>query len=442
MDTIILTPGEKIRAIRSVYNLKQQELCGSDLSRSMISMLESDKCVLAESTAKILINNLNKVCSDRGIDCGISLEYLLESVEIQAENIAKDFLSHIDRNPNKILDGDFQKSLREIIFILDKYNLKDCKAIIYKKLADYYKQNYDYSKAYSYYLSSFENHINLFNNINIIKLILCINYCCGKLNKYKELLEFNSLARIYMPNMPSNESFSISYNNILAYKKLKKYDQAICSIMKLEESFKDILDNNLVKKINLLVLKGNCYIELKSFAEALDIHREALELAKYNLELTLLPYLNIIDIYIKLNDKKNLKIALADCLPLVKEYDKFEFQNYLPSFYYHISEGLYLLKDYDESKVYLNLALSKSKKYKNISILEKSIDKLLSVYISENNKNEINSLKNEFLQLISTNLISSESLLTFKFIKYYIDINDCTSASHITNFIIWKNQSE
>ena len=312
--------------------------------------------------------------------------------------------------------------------------------MMYKKLADYYIDHYDYSKAYSYYLSSFENQTNLFNNLDVIHLILCIDYCCGKLNKYKEKLEFSNLARIYMPNMPLTESYKLRYNDILAYKSLKNYTNAIHFILKLEENFKDILNNDIIRKINVLVLKGNCYIELEKFTEALDIHMEALELAKYNLELTLLPYTNIIDIYIKLNDKKNLKVALADCIPLIKEYDKFESPKYLPNFYYHISEGLYLLEDYTESKIYLNLALSSSKKCNNILILEKSIDKLLSIYISENNKIEINSLKNELLELISINLISFNNRLTFKFIKYYIDINDCTSASYIADFLICKSQ--
>ena len=94
---------------------------------------------------------------ERSIDFNITLESLLESGESQANKICENFISILDNTSELILNNNFKNNFNSVISIINKYNLKQYKSIIYKKLGDYYKKTYDYQKSYTHYLISFEN---------------------------------------------------------------------------------------------------------------------------------------------------------------------------------------------------------------------------------------------------------------------------------------------
>lgn len=442
MNTEILTPGDKLKELRKKYGIKQHEISKNDLSRNMISMIETNKANLTESTAKLLIENIKEICKKKSLEFDVSLEYLLESVESQSEKIVKELIFIIDSTPEKILNDEFQSNLVKVLSILDKYNLKHYKATIYAKLGKFYKLKYDYSTAYTYYLMAFENFNNLFNNIKLIDLAIDISFCCGKLNRHKEKLEFSNLARIYMPNMPLDQSYKLEYNDVIALKNLKNYDTAIEKILSIEKSFSSVLESNPTRALNLMILKANCYTEIKSYKTALEIHLEILDQSKDHIEQYLITLVNIIDIYIRLNDSKNTKKHLEQCALTLKDYSKLKNKIHSPEIYNDIAYAFYFLKDYEHSKIYLNLALSEGKKYKHTSTIEKSMSKLLKVYALENNEDEIDSLKNELLELISLKTLPHNNNLVFKLINYYSSIQDTNTVTDITNFVISQSPSE
>lgn len=442
MNTLILTPGEKLKELRKIYNIKQHELSKSNISRNMISMIETNKANLIESTAKNILDNVREICKRKGVQCNISIDYLIESAEAQAEKIAKDFIIIIDKTPEKILEDDFQIDLSKIISILDRYNLKDYKATIYEMLGNFYENHLDYYKAYTYYLTAFESYTNLFNNEDLVHLIIGIIYCCGKLNRHKEQLEFSNLARIYMPNMSLESSYKLSYNDALSYKNLKNYEKALTQILSLEESFKDFLDSNMSRRINVIIIKANCYTELKNFKKALDIHKETLKLTENDVEMSLLVLGNMLDIYTELKDSKNLKKYLDKCTSLLSYYYKLEYKKYYPEILNEIGYAFYFLHNYGESKIYLTLSLEESVKYNRIPCIEKSMSTLLKIYSIENNEEEIDSLKNELLELISLKILPHNNDLVFKFVNYYSSIKDNSTVTDITNFVISQSPSD
>ena len=442
MNTEILTPGDKLKELRKKYGIKQHEISKNDISRNMISMIETNKANLIESTAKILIDNMKELCEKKSIEFDISLEYLLESAESQVEKIAKELISVIDITPEKILGKEFELDLAKVLSILDKYNLKSYKATIYEKLGEFYISKYDYYKAYTYYLMAFQNFNNLFNNIELIGLIIDISFCCGKLNRHKEKLEFSNLARIYMPNMPLKYRYKLEYNDALALKNLKNYNAAIEKILYIEESFSSILSSNTTRTLNLMILKANCYTEIKSYKVALEIHLKILKQSQKNIETYLITLINIINIYNSLNDSKNIKKYLDQCLFVLKDYSKLENKIHSPEIYSDMGYAFYFLKEYEQSKFYLNLAISEGKRYKNISVIEKSIDKLLKIYVLQNDEEYIDSLKTELLELVSIKILPHNNDLVFKFINYYSSIKDNDAVADITSFVISQSPSE
>ena len=245
-----------------------------------------------------------------------------------------------------------------------------------------------------------------------------------------------------MPNMPLDKRYKLDYNDALALKKLKSYDAAIEKILYIEDSFSSVLDSSTTRALNLMMLKANCYTEIKSYKTALEIHLEILKQTEKNIETYLITLINIINIYKSLNDSKNIKRYLDQCVFILKDYSKLENKIHSPEVYSDMGDAFYFLRDYEQSKLYLNLAISEGKKYTHIHVIEKSIDTLLQIYILQCIEGAIDSLKTELLELISLKILAHNNDLVFKFINYYSSIKDNDTVADITSFVISQSPSE
>jgi transcriptional regulator with XRE-family HTH domain len=434
MNTKVITSGEKLKEIRRRYNIKQYELSGNMITRNMISMLETDKAGLTKGTAEILIKNIQKICEERSIDCDITLEYLLESAERQAKKICDGFIELLNCTPKKIFESQFQKNLNEIQKLLDKYKLKKQKIAIYTKLGETFKDSRDFNKAYSYSLRAFESSNDLFNDPELIGLIIDISYCCNNLKRYKETLDFNRLAYIYMDNIPEQQEYSIKFNNVIAYKNLKDYDSALKEIEEMEDLFKTKLNTDLFEKINVMILKANCLNEKSFYIDALQIHKKILTLSESNIEIHLVTLCNIIEIYIAMNDSKNLKEYIDKSIFHLKQYEQLESKKYSSEIYNDIGLGCYIINKFEMSKIYFNEAVKEAKEYKKVDVITSAIEKLLSIAISNKATNEVDDLKNQLIEIMSLNLIPVNNIIIFEFIKYYNDLGDKETINDMVNF--------
>lgn len=94
MNTEVITVGEKLKAIRKKYKIKQYELSGDNLRRHMISMIETNKSGLTKDTAEILLENIHKICKKSCMECDVTLEYLLKFPEYQAKKYITNLLNY------------------------------------------------------------------------------------------------------------------------------------------------------------------------------------------------------------------------------------------------------------------------------------------------------------------------------------------------------------
>lgn len=434
MDTKITTSGEKLKEIRKKYKIKQYELSGTDLTRNMISMIETDKAGLTKSTAEILIKNIYKICSEKSIDCDITLEYLLESAEYQAKNIYNEFIELLKSSPEKIFQNETQENLNEIQKLLDKYKLKQEKVTLYLMLSEVFNNFRDFTRAYAYAIRAFENYINPFNDLKFIDLIINITYYCNYLKKYKETLNFSSLAYTYMNNIPKDLEYKLKFNNIIAHKNLKDYESALKHITEFEDNFGDNLDFDPSKKINVMILKANCLNEKFYYNDALQIHKKLLTLTENNIEMYIVTLCNIIEIYIKMNDSKNLKECIHKCILSLDKYEQLDSKKFSSEIYNDIGLGSYFINNLAMSKVYFNKALIESKKHKKIDVIVSSMEKLLNIAINNNSSNEVNNLKNQLIEIISLGLLPVNNIIILKLIKYYNNLGDVETINDIVNF--------
>lgn len=434
MNTKVITAGQKLKDIRKKYKIKQYELSGNELTRNMISMIETNKAGLTKNTAEILLKNIHRLCEEKSITCDVTLEYLLESGEIQAKKICDDFIKLLNSNPSKVFEDDFQTTLSEIQKLLDNYKLRDKKLILYLKLSDIFTNSRDFYKAYLYALRAFENYNGLFNNPELIDLIIKITHYCNHLKKYKETIDFSKLAYIYMPNLPKDKAYKLKFNTIKAYKNLKDYDSALKTIDEIENTFKEKLNWDSTEKISIMVFKANCLSEKNFFIDALQIHKKILGLTEDKVELHLVALCNIIEIYIKIKDSQKLKEYIDKSIFYLKEYEKLENKIYSSEIYNIIGLGYYAINKFEMSKLYFNKALSEAKKYKDVDIITSSFGKLLSISIKSNCNEEVNDLKNQLIEIISLDLLSINNLLIFEFIGYYNNLGDRETINDIVNF--------
>lgn len=435
MDIKVTTPGEKLKEIRKFYKIKQYELSGTTFTRNMISMIETNKTGLTKSTAEILLKNIRKICKKKSIECDVSLEYLMDPVENQLKNICSKFIELLSCSPEKIFENETQTNLNEIQSLLDKYELRQQKLTLYLKLSKIFDDFNDFYRAYTYSLRAFENYINQFNNPEFIDLIINITYYSNHLKKFNESLNFINLAYTYMNNIPDPQNYKLKFNNAIAYKNLKEYDLALRQLIDIENNFTDYLNSEPKKRINIMMLKANCFDGKSCYIDALHIHKELLPLTENNIEIYLVTLCNIMETYTKMDDIKNIKKYINICTFKLKEYEQLETKKFSAEIYTDIGLGYYSINELEMSKIYYHKTLKESIEHKNIDTIISSMEKLLDIAINTKSENEIDELKNQLIEIISINLMPANTFLTFKLIKYYSSIDDMETIKYIMNFI-------
>ncbi|MEG1255517.1 helix-turn-helix transcriptional regulator [Clostridium sp.] len=429
----ILSPGQKIRRIRKELKINQKEIAGDDITRELISIIENDRSNLTPTVAHIIADNINGICKERGIDFSLNAEYLLEDINSQTNKIASQYIDFLSINEDNI-SKDFTKDIEEIEMFLIKYDVPEKKMIIYEKLGDILRKQKKYNKSYMYYIKAFENHNRLFNDIRLFKLLQKLGNVCIHLSKYKEAIDFNNLALVYNDTIPEDLKYKVLHNNILAYVHLEEYDKALIELEHIEKTFKSLPKEKIFK---LNVLKVNCLRYKKFYSDAFKLNEYILSSLDYNdTENIILITGNILDIYTVLKDTKNIRVYIDKLIYLMNNYSEVEDSFHCPNVYNQIGLSNNLINNIDLSIEYYKKSIKVAKHHRNVVILVKSLTQLLDILIKEENLSEINSFKNELLELISLNIVDASITPVFKLLHFYNDTNDKESVSDLLKFIL------
>lgn len=429
----ILSPGQKIRKIRKELKINQKEITGGEITRELISIIENDKSTLTPTVAQIITDNINKICKERNIDFSLNTEYLLEDINAQTNKIASKYIDFLCINEDNI-SKDFSKDIEEIEGFLRKYDVPEKKMIIYEKIGDILKKQREFNRSYVYYIKAFENHNSLFNDIRLFNLLQKLGGICIKLNKDKEALDFNNLALIYNDNVDEKLKYKVLFNNVLAYMHLSEHDKALLEIEHIQSTFKTLNRENIFQ---LNILKVNCLRYRKFYYDALKLNESMLSLV-YNkdIEKCILVTANILDIYTILKDIKNVKSYIDKLIYLMNNYKDVDESFHSPNAYNQIGLSANLINNLDLSIEYYKKSINVAKYQRNRRILLISLDELLDILIKEKNIEEINSLKNQIIELISLEIIEPSANSVFKLMEFYNEIGDKESLRSILQFIL------
>ena len=358
----ILSLGEKIKKIRKEKDLTLKELAGNRITAAQISHIERDKSYPSQDLLEYFVDKL-----------GVSVDYLLESKEMQAKKICTNLLLKGEIFADS---GDYESAKREtnaVIDICKNYEMSDT----YARAKFLLGKIYFYQKNYKLAIESLEKslvyNVKISNYKNVAKCYLEL----GKI--YME----EGYIKVAIDKFIQGENVFVEYkikdNDIekeiftymsYGYIKINDNDNSLLyanKIQDMEERMKNKTD-----KANSLLLIGSNLLNMGNYDEA----KEHLIKAK------------------KIYEEENKKNEMANAqLVMSKIYREMnEFEEAL-----EYVKKAYFIKREHEDKELVNVLFEYIKAFMNVEDFEnakKYSKRALAISIKLKEKNlEYNSLK-------------------------------------------------
>lgn len=251
----ILSLGEKIKLRRKELNLTLKNLAGDRITAGQISLVESGKSNPSMDLLEYLATTLN-----------VSVEYLMETEETQADKICKYYENIAESN---ILNGELgqaEKNIETSLFYADKYGLEIRKAKNLYFKAIIYEKKKDSALAQQFLLTA--NSFFIKNNLSedVINTFILLGRITLNLKAYHSAYSYFQQAEKVFQDSNLGDDFLIGqiyYYIGCTFFKLGIIEKAIKYSYLAEEKFKKI-DDKKAYAASLMDLS-------KSFAEKGDM---------------------------------------------------------------------------------------------------------------------------------------------------------------------------
>ncbi|MCB2299508.1 transcriptional regulator [Clostridium tagluense] len=405
-----LTPSEKIKETRKFLKMKQEDLQDENVSRGLISMIETDQRSLAKNVAIKLAEKFKQKAKELDIKFEIDENFLLRSPAEDAELYCL-----------KKLEGSIINE--EIIEIACKFNLLEIKASFYSKKGDFYLARKDYDNAFINYNNSMSIYNDNKQHEIIPHLYFQMGICKARDYKYNDALSYFDICERYSVMYKDTKTQKlVLYDIALCYKKIDKFELALKTIQKY------LLFSN--KKDNFYFyanfLKSNCYKAIGKYDIAIEIYNSLLaELPKPEDPLLGYIYNNLGVLYL---DKADFKTSL-ECFERAEKIRNAVDKNNLCHTLIDKSKVFSSQHFYVEAIKIINLGLISAESYKDYEYLLKGNYSLLRIYESID---DISNLKKVYLVIADllkdNNNFSELTLLYTKLSLIYLNENDIEKA--------------
>lgn len=437
-EQVEVTVGGNLRRIRKDLGLRQHEIAGDDITRNLISLIENDKAVLYDTAANIMAKNINKILDERNLNIFIKPEDLLNPERYNARKKADNYISELEAKLiNKVFVFE-PEELNEIEAFLNQWDLVDKKVRIYELLGDIFYITNNLSKEYYYYFKALESSYDYPNMKERYKLSLKLVYNCIVTGKNEEAINLCNYMLLSQDDLSTKAKGIFYYNIALAHKRLDEIDECLKSLSRA----KIFLDKSDYKHLkNVLMLEGICFSRFGDDANALQCYNKILDILdeENNLDEICATYVNIILIYMKKDDKKNVIKYLDKVMIKLPYVDEDSF--YLTEIYFEISNVLLYLKRYDACEEYLKVALALANKNGKRGPYKKYLGSLMELYIKANYLDKLSSLLKTLEDEIANIKLNEESTLVLKLLLYFINQNTTEVAVDLIERLI-QNERE
>lgn len=395
----ILSPAEKIKLLRKEYGITQKELTKNGLKRTTLSMIETGSNNLTQKTGELLVNSINSVLKERGIDRIIDLEYLRESLDSQIETRLSEYLDELEEDPSKI-----DSILEEIIYY--KYQLKSSEIIfsISKKVGDIYFKQEKYMEALASYTPIFENLLEVKEKVDMRMLASTIFNCLASyhyLRKYKESMGAYKLVNYIKGQFSRSDRFLFLKLYLTTKIEMGEYYECLAKIEEEEQNMK--FDN--MERLELKLIEIECNLRLQNYYTT----HLMLKRLKREKDKKLRLYAEIKEAIIFKETEENAKLIKAVEGLLPEMLSREETHIYKKELYYDFALCLLHLEKFRDAEYFLlkSINIYNSKNYKAMELL-------IDFYSDRGLKDEIIVLKIKILEFIKLNYLRSNDKLVFK----------------------------
>lgn len=405
-----LTPSEKIKQTRKFLKMKQEDLQDENVSRGLISMIETDQRLLAKNVAIKLVEKFKQKAKELDISFEIDENFLLRSPAEDAE------LYCLKKLAGSIIN-------EEILEIASKFNLLEIKASFYCKKGDFYLARKDYDKAFINYNDSMSIYSDIKQHELIPHLYFRIGLCKARACKYNDALSYFDICQRYSLMYKDTKTQQlVLYDIALCYKKINKFELALETIQKY--LFFCSKEDNFYYYAN--ILKANCYEALGKYDIVIEIYTSLIsKISKPEDPLLVYIYNNLGLVYL---DKADFNTSLE----YFEMAEKIVLHNENPNLCHTLiekSELFFRQQLYPDAIKTITLGLKYAEAYNDYEYLLKGNYNLLRIYES---MDDISNLKKVYLiiaDLLKVNNNSSE--LTSIYVKLsliYLNENDIEQA--------------
>lgn len=429
---LVLSCGDKLRALRKKYKLKQDELSGTEITRNLLSEIETGKANLTRNTAEVIFKNLKVIAKKKKIKISETVDYLIENETAQASKILDKYINEL-RNLSITKDNSFIEVLNEVENFLMKWDVKDKKIIIYELAGNYYCNNNEMYKSIIYYEREIDLIGKLFPSQELINVLRKLAKVYEYVGNYTESIKCCEFALNRFDDMSKEEVVVFRYNNALSYYGMENFQIALHNLKLAEEL---VNETDSISYIKILNNKAICFCKMKMYNDAIKAFNKIFEfIDKDDVEKHLI---NIVDVYMDSGERdKSIETlnAIINDLPNLNNDS-----SYIPEVYFEMGKIYGQLNKISLSEEYYLKALDFCERRRDYVLANDVLCALVDFYINENNVSKMNVIKDKVLN-IANKQDKISNILMYKLISFYNKIND-NAVSEITNYALKFNQLE
>ena len=400
----ILSPVEKLIALRKKYKINQKDLAGDQISRSHLAMIETGKNKFNENTARIIVDNFNKIFQEKNIPVKIKLEELMESKQKQIEKLKLNFLKQLEKEET------IESIISDIESYASEYDIQT-KITLYEKIGNIFFEKENFHRAASFYLRILNDLIIIRDSKALGKVSLSLIRIYLQTENFQAAVDLENLIKSEIDNFHQPEKTIILYNLGVIHDELKNYNKSLYYFKTVENYVSSSEKIFEIKNYQALALA-----DLKKYDEAISIYRSLM--LKYNsINYKIIINDNLLYISRLQNDTNKIKFylrkgkKLIELIKIDKDVSKYAFEQTL----FEVGETSLLLNKKKDAIVYF-LKLCDEKTKQNLNLKFSSIRYLLTLLT----KKDLETIKN--IEKFYFELLKREKRLevSFDFIDFYM----------------------
>ncbi|WP_026884817.1 helix-turn-helix transcriptional regulator [Clostridium akagii] len=261
-----LTTGEKVRRLRTQLKLNQEDLQTENVTRGLISMIETGRRDVTYKTAVKLVEKFNEKAEELDIISNIDEAYLMRSPKEDAEVYCL----------NKLMNTEIERSrIDEIFQIANEYELIEVRAKAYCSLGEIYFKEKEFEIACDIYKKAREIYIGINKNEQLGYVYWKLGFCKAEALKYDAAIEYYQISLYYCLEYKDSKTKKLClYSLANSYKKSNQINLALETVDEFLSVCNEEEDFRLY--IFAYVIKATCYEVKKDYDKVIDIYKEAL----------------------------------------------------------------------------------------------------------------------------------------------------------------------